>query len=156
MKTLLAALLLTLLALPTHSYAYLGHASLGDRLFTKTCQITSAAAATAVPCLLASTVTGELTPYLTDFIVSVSGATPWATTANCFIKDSSASPSTIVTIAVSALTANATVLRSTAGVTLGASLLAGTGAVKGNGLQLVCDANGTGSTLNVTLVGALK
>lgn len=157
MKSLfLAVLTFALLAASAPSHAVLSKASLGDRAFSRTCTITSAAAATAVHCLAAADVPGGLKAYPVGFIANVNGGTGWGTTANCFLKDTAGSPVTIATVAVAALTSNAVVGPFSSNVTLGSPMKLGTGATASKGIDVVCNANGTGSDLVVTVFGVIK
>lgn len=158
MKKLFACLTLLLVSMSVvqPAYAVLSLNELGHRSFEKTCTITSAAAATAVHCVADSFVPSSGTVYLTGFIGTVNGGTLWATTATCTIQDTSASPVVLETMAVAALTANAVVGPFTANVTMGSAMKLGTGATLGKGLDIKCNANGTGSNLVVTVFGIIK
>lgn len=147
---------LALLLVASTSHAVLSKDSLGTRAFTRTCTITSAAGATAVPCLTAADVPSNTTAHIVNFVATVNGSTAFGTIANCYIKDTASSPVTMVTIAASALTANAIVTEGTTGVTLGTPVSLGTGATAAKGLSIVCNATGTGSNLVVTINGYLK
>lgn len=126
-----------------------------DVYYSRTCQITSAAAATPIHCLLAADIGAAQKPFITGFKAKVNGSTSWATTTICTLKDSSAA-TTFVTIAVAAMTGNAYIVSSTANVTLGNAFALGTGGTVANGVDLACDANGTGSTMVVTIEGFLN
>jgi hypothetical protein len=87
------------------------------------------------------------------------GATAWATTASCYIADTSGAGGTglvFVTAAVAALTGNAFVSDASANVTQGSVYALNTGGTTAKGLQIACDANGTGSNLVVTVTGVIK
>lgn len=122
--------------------------------FFKTCTITSAAAATPVNCLSASDVPAALSAKLGKWHAYVNGATGWSTTTACVIEDTAGND--LVTIAIAALTANTFINDSSANVTKEARYRIGTGGAADAGLQISCDANGTGSDLVVTLMGTVQ
>lgn len=124
--------------------------------FTRTVTLTSAAAATAINLVADSEVEVGKKIYVLDFIARINGATNWATVANVFLEDTNASPIIPVTFPVAVLLANTTLFKSSAGITLAAALLLGTGCNDGNGLQIVGNANGTGSDLVITVTGVIK
>jgi len=124
--------------------------------FQRACTITSAAAGTAVHCLADADIPSGKKVYLTGFFALVNGGTLWATTATCAIQDTNGTPVNFVTIPVADLTANATVGPWTALVTFGAAFGAGTGGTTAKGLDIKCNANGTGSDLIVTVSGIIK
>lgn len=118
----------------------------GPTPFFATFSLTSAAAATAVNILTEAEVGSGRKVYITSFGGKVNGATDWATTATVKIQDTNGSAVDFVTFAVASLTGNAEVGPFTA--TCGEpAFLYGTGGTAGKGLQIVGDANGTGSTL---------
>ncbi len=125
-------------------------------VFQRTCTITSAAAATAVPCLADVSIPTGKKAYLTNFLMKVNGATAWATTATCSIQDNASSPLSFVQVPVAALTANAVVGPHTANLVLGNAYALGTGSTVKKGLSVKCDAVGTGSDLVVTVSGVIK
>ncbi len=153
---LLSAFVLASLLLANPAHAVLSKESLGDRAFSRTCTITSAAGATAIHCLAAADVPSNVAPYVTEMIAKVNGSTAYGTIANCYLKDTASSPVTLVTMAAAALTANAVLGLNTANVTLADPVALGTGATLAKGIDLVCNATGTGSDLVVTVVGVLK
>lgn len=122
--------------------------------FTRTCTITSAAAATPVTCL-ADAAVGSKTAYLMGWRAVVNGATAWATTTSCSIKDSSGLAVPFIEVPVSLLGGNAYVVDSAA-VTHSAAYSLNQGSTPSRGLVLVCDADGTGSDLVVTMYGSIK
>ena len=124
--------------------------------FSRTCTITSAAAITPVNCLSNSDVPAAKKPYLMGWHAKVNGATPWATTANCWVQDTSGTSNYFVTMAVAALTANAFVADLSANVTQQAPYARNVGGTADLGLEIACDANGTGSDLVVTVFGVIK
>lgn len=156
MRTLFAFVMAGLM-LSTQSHAVLSLESLGNRAFSRTCTLTSAAGATAVHCLAAADVPSGAKAYLTGMIAKVNGSTAYGTIANCYVKDTASSPVTMVTMAAAGLTANAVLtLGSASNVTLADPVALGTGATAAKGLDIVCNATGTGSDLVVTVVGVLK
>ncbi len=118
-------------------------------------QLTSAAAATPVILIPDSYLLPTQKVYVSEIMVQVSGGTLWATVANVFLQDTAATI-THATIPVAGLTANAVLIMGAAGITLGAAILAGTGGTAGKGLQVAGNANGTGSTLNVRIIGQIR
>lgn len=121
--------------------------------FKATATLTSAAAATPVTLLADSAVGAGKKVYITGFFAKVNGATVWATTANVYVKDNAGSPVTAITMAVAALTANAFVGLTTTNITVADPVALNTGLTAAKGLQLVANANGTGSDLVVTVTG---
>jgi hypothetical protein len=126
------------------------------RLIHKTVTLTSAAAATAIPIFTAAEVEAGKKFYPLGFVAKVDGGTLWATTATVKIQETGADPAALATIAVAALTANAILLPGTADVTLGDAWSEGSGAAAGRGIEVVGDANGTGSDLKLTVWGIVK
>ncbi len=122
--------------------------------FTRTCTITSAAAATPVTCLSDGSV-GTKTAYLMGWRAVVNGATAWGTTTSCSIKDSSGLAVPFIEVPVSLLGGNAYVVDS-ASVNHSAAYSLNVGSTPSRGLVLVCDADGTGSDLVVTMYGSVK
>ena len=128
--------------------------AVAEKPFIRSCTITSAAAATPVTCLMDSAVPSTQKVYLMGWRAKVNGATPWATTATCSITDSGSI--SFASIAVAALTANAYIVDTTANVTLQTAYTLNTGGGADKGLQISCNANGTGSDLVVTVYGVIK
>lgn len=126
-----------------------------ETYFARTCSITSAAGGTAVHCLLAGDVGTSQSAFITAFHGLVNGSTAWATTTSCSIQDTNGTPVSFASIAVAAMTANAYIVPSTSGVTLGTAFSTGTGGTAAAGIDLKCNANGTGSTFVVTIEGYL-
>lgn len=124
--------------------------------FIRTCTLTSAAAITPVACLSDAAVPPGKKAYLSGWHARVNGATPWATTATCWIRDTAGTSNNFVTIAVAALTANAFVADHSANVTQESPYALGTGGTADLGIEVACDANGTGSNLTVTVYGVVK
>lgn len=122
--------------------------------FHRVCTITSAAAATPVACLATADVPDGQKAYLTYWHAKVNGATEWDTTTSCVIEDTGGND--FVSMAVAALTANAFVQAATANVTLSDRFSIGSGSADSAGLQISCNANGTGSDLVVTVSGVIK
>lgn len=126
--------------------------------FVRTCQITSAAAATAVHCLTDADVSSGKSAYISTFRAKVNGGTVWATTATCAIQDTNGSPVAFVTFAAGDMTANAVFFPSSIGAsgTYGDAYILDTGSTASKGLDIKCNANGTGSTFVVTIAGVIK
>lgn len=127
-----------------------------ERPFVRTCTLTSAAAATPVNCLSNADVPATMKPYIAGWHAKINGATPWATTANCWIQDTSGTSNIFVTTAVAAMTANAFIADHSANVTQNNPYALGTGGTLDLGLEIACDANGTGSNWVVTVHGVIK
>ena len=132
-----------------------GYVDALEVFWTRTCTISSSAAATPVTCLSDGSV-GSKSAYLMGWRMKVNGATAWATTASCAVKDTSGLAVPFVTVPVAALTGNAFVSDHTSGVTQSDAYALNVGSTTSRGLVLVCDANGTGSDLVVTLYGSIK
>lgn len=125
--------------------------------FHKTAQITSAAAATAVPVLADSEVPTGKKVYVQGYISKVDGATDWATTATVKLQDTNGTPVDFVTFAVAAMTGNAIIGPwVSSNVTREDAYTEGSGGTASKGLQLKGDANGTGSTFKVTVWGVIR
>lgn len=122
--------------------------------FFKACTLTSAAAATPVVCLSAADVPASLSARLATWHAYVNGGTGWGTTTSCVIEDTSGND--LVTIAVAAMTSNTFIDDGSANVTKEARYRLGTGGASDAGLQISCNANGTGSDLVVTLSGSIQ
>jgi hypothetical protein len=125
----------------------------GRIAFTRTRTITSAAAAVPINVIAESEVPAGKKVYVTGVIGRVNGATVWATTATVKLQDTNGTPVDFMTFAVAALTANARVFPGTANVTTEDAMANGTGGTAAKGLQLVGNANGTGSDLILTVTG---
>lgn len=122
--------------------------------YYKTCTLTSAAAATPIGCLAAADVPAALSAKLGHWTAYVNGATGWGTVTSCVIEDTAGND--LVTIAVAALTGNTFINDSSANVTKEARYRLGTGGAVDQGLQISCNANGTGSDLVVVLMGTVQ
>ena len=122
--------------------------------FFRTCTLTSAAAATPVPCLAAADVPAALSPKLAKWSIYVNGGTGWATTTVCTLEDTGGND--LVNVAVAALTADTFVTDHSANVTQEARYRLGTGGAADAGIQVVCDQNGTGSDLVVVVSGTIQ
>lgn len=132
----------------------IGSAVQSGASFLKVCTITSAAAGTPIVCLLAADVPASASAKLATWHAYVNGGTDWATTATCVIEDTAGND--LVSIAVAALTANTFVDDGSANVTKAARYRLGTGGAADAGLQVSCNANGTGSDLVVVLSGSIQ
>lgn len=129
------------------------NAALGGRFFKKTATLTAAAAATPVHILTDAEVGAGKTAYISQVFASVDGGTAWGTAETVSIQDTAASPVVGATFAVSALTANAMV--QLADATLLAPVADGVGFTVAKGIDVVANANGTGSNLLVTVFGCI-
>ncbi len=125
-----------------------------EAFFSRTCTITSAAAATPVNCLSAADVPLLASVHLLRFYAYVNGATPWATTATCTLRDTASIG--FATFAVAGMTANAFLTDTTANVTLADAYRRNLGGSADKGIEIACNANGTGSDFVVTVVGVIK
>lgn len=125
-----------------------------NAVFHRKCTLTSAAAATPVNCLADVDVPDGQSAYLMGFHAKVNGGVLWAVTATCVIEDTSGND--FVTLPVAVLAANAFIDPGTALVVAEARYALSTGSADSKGLQISCDANGTGSDLVVTLYGVIK
>lgn len=130
--------------------------AVAEQPFVRTCTLTSAAATAPVPCLSDAQVPPGKRAYLASWHLKVSGATAWATTATCWIRDTAGTSNNFVTVAVAALTGNAFVADHSANVTQQSPYALGTGTTADLGLEIACDAAGTGSDLVVTVYGVVK
>ena len=137
----------------TSAAAILAVTSLSGIPFKKTATLKSAAAATPVHILTAAEVGAGKKAYVHSMFASVDGATKWATTATVALQDTAASPVAGATIAVAGLTANAQLMIPDTNITLAAPIADGAGFTTAKGLDIVADANGTGSDLIVTIFG---
>lgn len=127
-----------------------------EAFFSRTCTLTSAAAATPVTCLADADVPLTKSAHLMGWHAKVNGATPWATTATVSIKDTSGLATPFVTMAVAALTADTFVGDFSANVTQNDAYALNVGTANDKGLVIVGNANGTGSNLVVTIYGVIK
>jgi hypothetical protein len=125
-------------------------------LVRRTVTITSAAAATPISIVGDSEVPSGYTFFLTGFVARVNGTTGWGTTSTVKIQDTNASAVDFVTFAVAGLTNQARLVPGTANVTLEDAYSLGTGGTASKGLQIVGNANGTGSDFVVTVHGYYK
>lgn len=139
----------------TGAYFAIGGAPM-EAEFHRNCTITSAAAATAVHCLAAADVPAGKSAYLNTWRGYVNGSTVWATTATCDIQDTNGSPVSFISIAVAAMTANAFLNDSSANVTKNAAYRIDSGGTAAKGIDIKCNANGTGSDFVVTIDGVIK
>ena len=129
------------------------NAALGGRFFKKTVTLSSASAATPVHVLTAAEVGAGKKAYVSQVFFSVDGGVDWATTATVSLQDTAGSPVVGCTVATSALTGNAMV--QLADAALFAPIADGAGFTTAKGLDIVGDANGTGSNLLVTVFGCI-
>ena len=125
--------------------------------FYETVTLTSAAAATAVNIIPTARVGASRKVYVQGFLTKVNGATNWATTASITIEGTEGTDFAVIT--VNAATTNGNVVAgpfSNANVALANPMAIGAGGVAGAGLQVIANANGTGSDLLVTVWGIIK
>lgn len=129
---------------------------LSGRPFRATQTLTAAAAATPVNLVAAGSVTGGKKIYVTDFIVTVNGATPWTdlTATEVYLQDTNGTPVKAATIDKDGLTASAVLGKFTSNVTIQTPMSLGTGLTANKGLDVVADGNfAAGSDLVVTVCG---
>lgn len=126
--------------------------------FYETATITSAAAATPVNIIPDARVGTGRKVYLQGYVTKVDGATNWATTGNLKIQDTNGTPVDFVTITVNAATTNGNVetVVGMSNVAMEDAYSEGSGGTAGKGLQVVGDANGTGSDMKFTVWGLIK
>lgn len=131
------------------------NAALGGRFFKKTVTLTSAAAATPVHILTAAEVGAGKKAYVSQVFLSVDGAVNWGTTATITLQDTAASPVAGATFDASKLVANSMHQLASSDFTLLAPIADGAGFTAAKGLDVVGNANGTGSNLLVTVFGCI-
>lgn len=119
-----------------------------------TATLTSAAAATPVNILPDSAVPAGKKVYISNYYATVSGGTDWATTTSVTIEDTAGVDFSVLT--ASALDANEVHGPFSDSATLAAAMKLGTGGTAAKGIQVVGNANGTGSDLVVTVVWVIK
>lgn len=126
-----------------------------EAYFQRTATIASANADTAVVLLNTADVPASKKVYLSGFRAKVNGATAWTTTTECRIEDTTGTD--YITLPVALLTGNATLDEGTATVVWADAFALNTAGVAGDGLQIICDADGaTGSDLVLTVFGVIK
>lgn len=131
------------------------NAALGGRFFKKTATLESASAATPVHLLTDAEVGSGKKAYVSKIYFSVDGNTKWEDTGNVTLQDTAGTPVVGATVAVDGLAANATFDEGDTNVTLGEAIADGDGFTAGKGLDIVGNANGTGSDLIVTVFGCI-
>ncbi len=132
------------------------NAAAPEIFFTRTCTLTSAAAATPVTCLADADVPAGKAVHLMGWHAKVNGATAWATVATCTVNDTGGGATLFFTMAVAALIGNAFVGDWSSNITQAAAYSLNSGGVNAKGLKLLCDTNGTGSDLVMTIFGTIK
>lgn len=126
------------------------------RRFHVTVTLTSAAAATPVSILADALIGAAEKVYLQGYILKVDGATDWATTATIKIQDTNGTPVDFVTLTASTLDGNEVHGPWSDSAGLEDAFAEGTGGTAGKGLQVVGDANGTGSDIKLTVWGLVR
>ena len=129
------------------------NAALGGRFFKRTVKLTSTDAATPVPLLTDEEVGTGKKAYVSKIYFSVDGDDKWETTANVTLQDTEAVVG--ATVGVAGLIANAMIDEGDTNVTLAAPIADGAGFTEAKGLDIVGDADGTGSDLIVTVFGCI-
>jgi len=117
--------------------------------FKATATLTSIAGATEVVLLADAKVAAGKKVYIHSIFASVDGETEWATATEVLVKDSADVEG--ASFAVGDLIANANL--TIADATLADPIAQGAGFTAEKGLEIVADANGTGSDLIVTVFG---
>ena len=117
--------------------------------FKATATLTSAAGATEVVLLADAKVPAGKKVYLHSIFASVDGATEWAAVTKVSVKDSADVEGASFAVADLLANANLTI----ADATLADPIAQGVGFTAEKGLEIVADANGTGSNLIVTVFG---
>ena len=117
--------------------------------FIATATLTSAAGATEVVLLADAKVPAGKKVYIHSIFASVDGATEWATATEVLVKDSADVEGASFAVADLVANANLTI----ADATLSDPIAQGAGFTAEKGLEVVADANGTGSDLIVTVFG---
>lgn len=144
---------------PLCAYSVADAASRLPRFFCVQVSLTSAAAEDGVVVIPDSAVAAGERIRILGFNAKVAGATNWATTATVILQGNS-SENAAITMAVAALTGNAFVGPNTSNVTIGVPYYspgtASLGFELGEGMTLIGDANGTGSTLVFNVWGLIE
>lgn len=131
-------------------------------VFDRRVILTSAAAATAIPIINNDEIPDGFRVYIQGITFRVSGATAWGTTATVVVRTKASSPTTLVTVAVADLAANNFFFMPALDGTLTATSVFSAEAEKGEfadsgyGIEVVGDANGTGSDLYVRVWGVVE
>lgn len=132
-------------------------ADLPSEFFHVTATMVSTAAATAVELLPASRVPATRKVFLSGYIVTVTGATDWTTTATVKIQDTNGTPVDFVTIVGTELDNAEIHYPGVTGDTSENAYKLGTGGTLGKGLQVLGNANaGAGSDIKITAWGVIK
>jgi len=131
------------------------NAALGGRFFKKTATLTSANAATPVHVLTDGEVGAGKKAYVSQVFLSVDGETNWGTTTTIKLQDTAASPVAGATFDATKLLANSMHQLASSDFTLLAPIADGVGFTTAKGLDIVGNANGTGSDLIVTVFGCI-
>jgi hypothetical protein len=134
-------------------------------LFDRVVTITAAAAATAIPIITNDEIPANYRVFLWGATGKVDGATPWATSATITLRTKAASPTTLGIFYVAEMTANAFLNLFTGSDTqdssgtintqLGSVAQTGAFADDGYGIEIIGDANGTGSDFKVRVWGCV-
>lgn len=131
------------------------NAALGGRFFKKTATLTSADAETPVPILTDAEVGSGKKAYVSQVFLSVNGAVSWGTTATISIQDTNDTAVPGCTFDATKLVANSMHQLASSDFTLLAPIADGAGFTTAKGLNIVGDADGTGSDLIVTVFGCI-
>lgn len=132
-------------------------------LFHETVTLTSAAAATAVNIISDARVGADRKVYLWGGVANVNGATPWGTVTSVTVEDTAGVDFVVFAGTIgTTLAANTTRFFTSDNAGSGNAAQTadpfdiGSGGTAGKGLQVVANANGTGSDLKVTVWGVIK
>ncbi len=129
-------------------------ADLPGQPFVVSGTLTSAAAATAVNLIADSAVPAGRKVYITGYLAKVDGATDWATTTSVTIEGTDGTDFSVLT--ASALDGNELHGPFSDSAAVAAAMSKGTGGTAATGVQVIGNANGTGSDLVVTIFGVIK
>lgn len=125
-----------------------------EKPFIRSCTLTSAAASTPVTCLADASVPTGQKAYVAAWRAKVNGVTAWGTVATCTLRDSASVA--FVTLPVASLTGNAFLNDNTSMITRADAYALNLGGTAAKGLEVVCDANGSGSDLVWTISGFIE
>lgn len=124
--------------------------------FYETVTLTSAAAATAVNIVPDARVGTGRKAYPMGYVSRVDGATNWATTASIKIQDTSAVDFFTITVNAATTNGNIETVPGMSNIAMDDAFAEGAGGTSGKGIQVVGNANGTGSDMKVTVWGIIK
>jgi hypothetical protein len=128
--------------------------TLAGRLFRKTVTLTSVAAGTAVHIVTDAQVDVAEKVFVTDFLLSVNGATAWTDSTGTVVTLQDTAAVVAATFAKAQLTGNAQLGKHSTGVTLGTPMRTGVGLTADKGIDVIADSNfDAGSDITITVCG---